>query len=145
MGKFIDTYAWLILLGMGVLELGFGLSLLIQGPAGIENFNLEIVGNIWRVIASRSEEAGLLEYLARGWGQANIFAALTIIVVAAVPFRKGELWSWYFLWFVPLTLLVTTLRNWVIGVTSVVVLDGIEGAMLSVVLAPTARRFFHGN
>jgi hypothetical protein len=140
--KAYSKYAWIILLVMGLLELQFALTLTFIGPAGVDNSNVEIQGLAWKEISATSNEAGLIDYLARSWGGAETFVALTIIAIAAVPFRKGERWSWYFLWLLPAFALMTVLRNLMVGATSVVLIDSVGGVIYAAVLLLPYRKFF---
>jgi hypothetical protein len=127
---------------LGVLELQFGLTLAWLGPGAIDNANVEIQGVAWKEIAAKSSEAGLIDYLAKSWGVAESFVAVTIIVIAAVPFRKGERWSWYFLWLVPATALVIVIRNLMAGVRSVVLNDLVDAVLYVAALLIPYRQFF---
>ena len=108
-------YAWIVLVVLGLLELQFSLSLALLGPAAVDNANVELKGAV---------------------------AALTIIVMAAVPFRKGERWSWYFLWLLPATALVVVIRNFMLGVRSVVLIDLVGAILYAAVLLVSYRKFF---
>lgn len=88
--KAYSRYAWVILVVMGLLELQFGLTLTLFGPAAINNANVEIQGLAWKEISATSNEANLIDYVARSWGMAETLVAITMIVIAAVPFRKVE-------------------------------------------------------
>lgn len=134
-------YAWVVVLAGGLFELAFGLTLLILGAAGIPNVFEEVRGAPWTDVAASSDEAGLIDYLARGWGQANIQTGIALVAIAAVPFRKGERWSWFVVWLLPATLLVTVIRNLAIGVTSVVIIDFTEAAVLSAALLLSYKNF----
>lgn len=132
--KTLLRYAWVIVLALGLFELAFGLTLLFLGPAGIPNVIEEIRGASWTDVAASSDETDLIDYLARGWGQANIQVGVALAAIAAVPFRRRERWSWFVAWLLPATLLVTVIRNLAIGVTSVVLIDSAEAAVLAAVL-----------
>ena len=93
---------------MGLLELQFALTLILFGPAAIDNGNLEIRGLAWKEISATSNEASLIDYVARSWGMAGALAAITMVVIAGVPFRKVERWSWYFSWIFPAFYLMTS-------------------------------------
>jgi hypothetical protein len=134
--------AWIALALLGVLELLFSLSLAIQGPAAVDNSNLELQGAVWSDIAPQSSEAGLIDYFARSWGAAEAFVAATIVVIAAIPFRRGQRWSWYFLWLVPVLALAAVVRNYAVGVMSVVYIDLPEALIFSLLLLLSHRRFF---
>lgn len=134
-------YAWAIILVLGLFELTFGVTLLILGPAGVPNVIEEIRGVPWTDVAAESDEAGLIDYLARGWGQANIQYGIAMVAIAAFPFRRRERWSWFVVWLVPATLLVTVIRNLALGVTSVVIIDLSEAIIVAAVLLLAYRNF----
>jgi hypothetical protein len=140
--KAYSKYAWIILVVLGLLELQFALTLAISGPAAIDNANLEIQGIAWKEISVTSNEASLIDYVARSWGMAEALAAITMIVIAAVPFRKVERWSWYFSWIFPAFYLMTVFRNLAVGATSVVIIDSVGGIIFSIALLLPYRKFF---
>lgn len=140
--KAYSRYAWVILVVMGLLELQFALTLILSGPAAIDNANLEIQGLPWKEISATSKEAILIEYVARSWGMAEVLAAITMVVIAAVPFRKVERWSWYFSWIFPAFYLMTVLRNLLVGATSVVLIDSVGAIIFSAALLLPYRKFF---
>lgn len=140
--KVYSKYAWVILVVLGLLELQFGLTLILSGPAAIDNANLEIQGLAWKEISAASNETILIDYVARSWGMAEALAAITMIVIAALPFRKVERWSWYFSWIFPAFYLMTVLRNLMVGATSVVMIDSVGAIIFSVALLLPYRKFF---
>jgi hypothetical protein len=140
--KAYSRYAWVILVVMGLLELQFGLTLTLFGPAAINNANVEIQGLAWKEISATSNEANLIDYVARSWGMAETLVAITMIVIAAVPFRKVERWSWYFSWIFPAFYLITVLRNLMVGATSVVLIDSVGAIIFSTALLLPYRKFF---
>ena len=127
---------------MGLLELQFALTLILFGPAAIDNGNLEIRGLAWKEISATSNEASLIDYVARSWGMAGALAAVTMVVIAGVPFRKVERWSWYFSWIFPAFYLMTVLRNLMVGVTSVVLIDSVGAVIFSAALLLPYRKCF---
>lgn len=134
--------AWVVLFVLGLLELAFGLTLLIVGPAGIPNVIAEIEASTWEEIRESSEEAGLIDYLSRGWGQANIQYGIAVAAIAVAAFRRRARWSWYVLWLVPVSLLITVARNLSLGVTSVVFIDLAEAIVAAVALLLAYPIFF---
>lgn len=135
-------YVWVFLVVLGLLELQFALSLALTGPTAIDNANVEIQGVAWNQIAAKSSEAGLIDYVARSWGAAEVFVAITIIAIAAVPFKREERWSWYFMWLYPALALASVIRNYIVGATSVVLIDSFGGILFAIALLLTYRRFF---
>ena len=140
--KSYTRYIWIFLVVMGLLELQFGLSLALRGPAAVDNSNVEIQGAAWEQIAARSSEAGLIDYLAKSWGAAEVFVAITMIAIAAIPFRKRERWSWYFLWLFPALAMASVLRNLAVGGISVVLIDSFGGIIFAIALLLPYRKFF---
>lgn len=140
--RFYVKHAWAILVVLGVLELQFGVQLAVAGPAAIDNANTEIQGVPWSELEASSTEAGLIDYVAKSWGVAETFVAITIVVVAAVPFRKGDKWSWYYCWLFPAFALTSVVRNSTAGVMSVVLIDSVAGILFAVPLLLTYRKFF---
>ena len=135
-------FVWIALIVLGALEVPFSLSLAFRGPAAVDNANVELQGAVWRDIAAHSSEAGLIDYFARSWGAAEAFVPVTMVVIAAIPFRQGQRWSWYYLWLVPVLALVAVLRNYSVGVMSVVYIDMPEALIFSLLLLLSYRRFF---
>lgn len=140
--KTYTRYIWIFLIVMSLLELQFGLSLAIRGPAAVDNSNKEIQGVDWEQIAARSSQANLIDYFAKSWGVTEAFVAITMIAIAAIPFRKGEKWSWYFLWLYPAFALTSVIHNFLEGATSVVLVDSFAAIIFAAALLLAYRKFF---
>lgn len=135
-------YGWIILVVLGLLQLQFAATLFFGGPAAIDNATTEILGRSWDAIASSSTEKDLIDYVARSWGVGEGFVGVTLLAIAAFPYRNGDRWSWYFMWLLPVTALIYVAHNLAAGVSSVVIIDSIEAVIIAAVLALGYRRFF---
>lgn len=137
-----SRYAWIVLVVLGLFQLEFAATLFFGGPSAIDNATTEILGRTWNVIEPTSSDAALVDYVSRSWAVGEAFIGIAMIAIAAGPFRRGERWSWYFMWLLPLTALASVANNLAAGVTSVVILDAVEAAIIAVFLLLPYRRFF---
>lgn len=135
-------YAWIILVILGLLQLQFAATLFVGGPSAIDNATTELLGSTWNAIAPASSDAALVDYVTRSWSVGEGFIGVVMIAIAAFPFRRADRWSWYFMWLLPITALVSVADNLAAGVTSVVVLDFIEALVIAAALLLPYRRFF---
>lgn len=100
--KIHEKYAWVIFLIIGILVLAGG----IPHMLGI-NTDPALVSYIAGQTIEEIENSNLLlfnlyHFYFKGGGLSDIGVAFFLIVISINAYRKGERWSWYALWFVPL-------------------------------------------
>jgi hypothetical protein len=99
--KVYQKYAWLILLGVGVLMLLSTSFILLNGANPPAQFETD-TGVAWvdfkRDYPTVATLVSLLELLlGSGYAAVGLFAT----VIAFTKFRQGERWAWFLLWIVP--------------------------------------------
>lgn len=104
--RFYERYAWVVFLGIGVLVLAGGIPHMLgmnTDPALVTS----IAGQTIEEIQTTSPLLfDLYEFYFRGGGLSDIGVAFFLIVIALCAYRKGERWSWFALWFVPVFFLL---------------------------------------
>ena len=121
--KMFERFAWVAMLVIGVVLLGLSLAFASGVPPEAETFE-RITGMTFEEM--QTALPGVAHYIVlEGQGQSIYRAAfaITLIGIAAVPFRNGEKWAWFVLWAVPAQ----------ISLILAIVL--IEGGMASPILA----------
>jgi len=99
--KFYEKYAWVIFLIIGILILTGGIPHMFG-----TNTDPELVTSIaGQTIAEIKESNPLLfnlyDFYFKGGGLSDIGVAFFLIVISINAYRKGDRWSWFALWFVP--------------------------------------------
>ena len=70
-------------------------------PAGEQT---PLAGRIWAEFAAQDAEmASIVSRLLVVLGLLGIAFGLAALLIALIPYRRGQSWSWYALWLVPLT------------------------------------------
>ena len=123
-GRAYDRYGWIILLTSALLGLLFAVLLSIAPNSILSDPNFQ-VGNAPLAI--------------RVWGITWVGFSILALILLFVPYRRGERWTWYALWLLPLLwlshflLAPDTPHNLVIAILTAL------GMILSY------RRFFSGS
>lgn len=100
---FHQKYAWLLPFGLGLLLGLSALAILFIGPDGNE-FQAS-TGVSWAELqASMPEVAQYIDRLDRLIGASFAGFAFLWAAISFGPFRRGDRWSWFVLWMVPLVL-----------------------------------------
>ncbi len=95
----IPTISWILVLTVSVLSV---MSALYVGLTPTAD-QTELQGRTWEQFASQDPEvAGLYSMDLALLGMSIGAFAVLAVVVAAIPYRRGERWAWYALWVVPL-------------------------------------------
>ncbi len=109
--KTIEKNAWIILFGLGMIGLVFGLqSAFMPSPdaQATENFT----GMTWEAIQSNnSGMADLVKFIYLALGIMMFGYFLLYLAIVSVGYRKGETWTWYASWTLPLMLIAFTIGN----------------------------------
>ena len=99
--RLYEKYAWVIFLGIGVLVLAGGIPHMFgmnTDPALVTS----IAGQTIEEIQTTSPLLfDLYDFYFRGGGLSDIGVAFFLIAISLCAYRKGERWSWFALWFVP--------------------------------------------
>ncbi len=98
--KAYEKHAWIILFALGILGVTGGLAQVFavsgQLDAGIIR---NLTGMTWEEIVTRSPGiASYISYLQRTMGIGTLSGSVLLVAIAAIPYRKGERWSWYAIW-----------------------------------------------
>ncbi len=107
--KGYEKFAWIIFFAIGILGLITGLAQILavsgQLDAGIIR---NLTGMTWeQIVTGNSTIASLIRYFQRTIGIATLSGSVLLVAIAAIPYKKGERWSWYILW--------TPLAIWIAG------------------------------
>lgn len=95
----IPKISWMLVLAVAVLSV---LSALYVGLAPTAD-QTELQGRTWEQFARQDPEvAGLYSMDLALLGMSIGAFAVLAVVLAAIPYRRGERWAWYALWVVPL-------------------------------------------
>lgn len=95
----IPKISWILVLTVAVLSV---LSALYVGLTPTAD-QTELQGRTWEQFASQDPEvAGLYSMDLALLGMSIAAFAVLAVVLAAIPYRRGERWAWYALWVVPL-------------------------------------------
>ena len=111
----LASHSWILLVALGILGLLFSSVPASGQPPEAETFQ-KITG--MSVDQFQSEFPGLATYLSitlQSEAQFQISFLTLMVVIAVVPYRKLEKWSWYALWVFPLSSSVLALRVFVAG------------------------------
>ena len=108
--KAYEKHAWILLFLLGL----FGLTLGGNAIPGVLPPLTDITGLSWDENSPQAMVA--LEHL-RTVSQWIFFSAIFIMVLAAVPYRRGERWSWFVLWALPVNLTIGAARDLALGYT----------------------------
>ncbi len=146
-----ERYAWIILAALGIFLIFTAIFLGgvignpgVQGPAGEKSDAEYIAGMTWTEISASSPNvARLVVYELQTRDIFRAFWGVFVLAIAAYPYRRGERWSWYVLWILPVQFVV--LAIWFSALLGLLSPLGVYGsvAILAVVgLLLPYRRFF---
>ena len=98
--KAYEKHAWIILFALGILGLIGGLAIIFTGSGQLDAAIIRnLTGMTWEEIVTGSPGiASLISYLQRTIGVSALSGSILLVAIAAIPYRKGERWSWYVLW-----------------------------------------------
>lgn len=103
--KWNEKYAWVLLFAFGIYGSLYALASIVVPAIGLDaEAVVSSTGMTWdELVATSPGFANYILYLARGSG-VNLLPAHTFAAaIAAVPYKKGERWSWYAFWMLPIT------------------------------------------
>ena len=100
-----EKYAWVILLGLGLLWLVVGLVAVFQ-PVGIFETDAQSVTNMpWSELkASSPVAANFVVFVYGQMGLLKISWSFFVLAIVLTGYRRGEKWAWYTMWSIPVLL-----------------------------------------
>jgi hypothetical protein len=151
MNRKIAAYAWTILATLGILLIFIAFLLGgvagnpgVQGPPGEKSDAEYISGMTWTEISAASPDvARLVVYELQTRDIFRAFWGVLVLAIAVYPYRRGERWSWYVLWILPVEFVV--LAVWFSIKLSLLSPLGVYGAFATLAVAGLLlpyRRFF---
>lgn len=142
--KFHQRLAWLIPFVLALLMVLFGLYIFAVPHPDQGDLDTYFGGREWATfVALQPDVAGFVSMSLRLVGVGYLSFSLFAMLIAVTGFRKGERWTWYVLWVLPLAFALTAVAFYLDGArpelgTSYVVAAAI--AVLGLILP--IRRFF---
>jgi len=110
MEKAYEKYAWVVVLALGLLWVVGGF-IAIFLPEGYAESDVELVTDMsWSELeASSPVAADLIRFLYRTMGLLKTSWAFLVVVIILTGYRRGEKWTWYTLWSLPVLLGINAL------------------------------------
>jgi hypothetical protein len=141
MNRKIAAYAWTILATLGILLIFIGILLGgvvgnpgVQGLPGEKSDAEYITGMTWTEISAGSPGlARLVVYELQTRDIFRSFWGFLVLAIAVYPYRRGERWSWYVLWILPVQFVV--LAVWFSTKLSLLSPLGVYGAFAALAVA----------
>lgn len=146
-----ERYAWIILAALGIFLIFTAIFLGgvignpgVQGPAGEKSDAEYIAGMTWTEISASSPNvARLVVYELQTRDIFRAFWGVFVLAIAAYPYRRGERWSWYVLWILPVQFVVLAIWfSTLLGLLSPLGVYGSVAILAVVGLLLPYRRFF---
>ena len=102
--KAYEKYAWIILFAWGTFNfIGF-LFLTLLGASGDPDLQ-RIAGITWDELSSANPRvASYIDFINRLWGINGLSTVFFVMAISLKSYRRGEKWSWYALWSLPVVL-----------------------------------------
>lgn len=140
--KGYQKYAWMLIAITGAAFIFDALVFLAGVNPDPPLFQSLIGQSLSSFNSSFPEKAAAMTYLFHGIGLFALGLGTFTIAVSYKPYRKGERWSWYIIWYLPIVLSLSTIANYVDGGQSwpldlVLLLVSLAGLLLPY------RKFFH--
>ncbi len=104
-----EKYSWILLFLVGVFGLQSAVGFFVSA-----NSLGTITGLGWDASSAQAQVAA--EWL-RTISQWIFFSSIVFTIIAAIPYKRGEKWSWYAMWMLPLNLIVGAARDLSLGFT----------------------------
>jgi hypothetical protein len=104
---FYQRHAWVLLFAMGLFLFLFGIGYIVIGLASVPNAELTLstgrVSTRPLLLESHPDLVPVFQNAVTEWGIFEASFGALVMILAAVPFRRGERWAWFALWAVPLS------------------------------------------
>jgi len=146
--KFYEKYAWVIFVLIGIMIIAGGIPHMLgvnTDPALVEAISGETIEGLK---LSSPMHYNLYNFYFQSGGISDIGVALFLISISIFAYRKGEKWSWFSMWIIPIFFLAFILislqlpeaaRNSLIPPLSALLAAGLIGLLLPI------RKFFPKN
>jgi len=111
---FFERQAWKVLLGVSLVIGLFGVMDLTGGASDLQNGETvlmhSLTGMSWNELKTTSPPAAnLIDWKFQSDGVSLFTVAVLTIAICLTGFRRGQRWSWYTLWAIPLWLALNAL------------------------------------
>lgn len=113
--KGYQKYAWILIAVIGVAFIFDGLVFLAGVNPDPPLFQSLIGQSLSSFNSSFPEEAAAMTCLFHGIGLFAVGLGIFTIAVSYKPYRKGERWGWYIVWYFPIVMFLSTIANYVDG------------------------------
>ena len=97
-----ERYAWLVFFIVGLVLLVFTVGYIVAGMVASDAYTSITGMTSTQLEASNPSLVNLVTYTARIAGFHLLGFSVLILAMSYAPYRKGEKWSWYAFWIVPL-------------------------------------------
>jgi hypothetical protein len=113
--KGYQKYEWILIAILGVAFI-FDALVFLSGMNPDPPLFQNLIGqSLSSFNSSHPSEAAAMTYLFHGFGLAALGLGVFTIAVSYVPYRKGEKWAWYIIWYLPIILFLATIANYADG------------------------------
>jgi cell division protein FtsW (lipid II flippase) len=113
--KGYQKYAWILIAVLGIFFIFDGLVFFSGMNPDPPLFQSLIGQSLSSFNSLHPDEANAMTYLFHGFGLAALGLGVFTIALSYVPYRKGEKWAWYIVWYIPIFLLLATIANYADG------------------------------
>jgi hypothetical protein len=113
--KGYQKYAWILIAITGVAFIFSGLAFFAGLNPDPLLFNSLIGSSLGSFNSSNPDKAAAMTYLFHGIGLFALGFGIFTIAVSYKPYRKGERWAWYIIWYLPIITLLATIANYMHG------------------------------
>ena len=139
--KGYQKYAWILLAIIGAVFI-FDAFVYLAGVNPDPPMFQKLLGQSLGSFNSSFPKGGAtITALFQAWGTTMLGFGIFTIAVSYVPYRRGERWAWYIMWYLPVFLLLGTAANYMWGGESWPVELGFLLVSLAGLLLPY-RKFF---
>jgi hypothetical protein len=108
-------YAWILITILGVAFIFDALVFLAGMNPDPPLFQSLIGQSLSSFNSSFPDKAAAMTYLFHGLGLILLGIGIFTIAISYVPYRKGEKWAWYIIWYLPIFLFLSTTANYADG------------------------------
>jgi cell division protein FtsW (lipid II flippase) len=113
--KGYQKYAWILIAVLGVAFI-FDALVFFSGMNPDPPLFQSLIGqSLSNFNSLHPDEGKAMTYLFHGFGLAALGLGVFTIAVSYVPYRKGEKWAWYIVWYLPIFLFLATIANYADG------------------------------
>jgi len=139
--KGYQKYAWVLLFIFGIFAIIDAIAI-IAGVDPDPSLFQKLLGQSLGDYSSLHPEAGTtITYLLQLYGSALLVVGVFTTVVSYLPYRKGEKWAWYTMWYLPVWGLLEAISSYTNGGGSWVTETAFLLVGLAALLLPY-RKFF---